>query len=305
MQPAHEHGAIVVTGASGQIGSELCRLLRSAAGTIMPIDINPDEMHGVVACDLRRKQPVKELFRRHSIHTVIHLAGALPSSFQADPLAGTDLNVNGTLTLLRQAIATGVRRFVFASSMSAYGTRETPRPLTEDDPAVPDDPYGVSKRVIELVGEALADKRSIEFAALRICRVVGPGIRRSSSFWRSQICGTPQPKSILLPFCPQAKLSLVHVNDVAHMLMILAEAGDMSRAVYNTPAEVWTAQQLKDVIEEMRGIPVALMQAGPDGGPICDGRRFAREFGFQIRLLRQYFAAGAGLTSSARLLPNL
>jgi nucleoside-diphosphate-sugar epimerase len=198
-----------------------------------------------------------------------------------------------SITLLQQAIATRVRRFIFASSMSAYGTRATLRPLTEDDPAVPDDPYGVSKRAIELIGEALAKRRSIEFVALRICRVVGPGIKKSSSIWRSQICeASPQPKSILLPFSPQAKLSLVHVNDVARMLVILADTGEMSRLIYNTPAEIWTAQQLKEIIEEIRSIPVELMQGGPDGGPICDGGRFTHEFGFQIRALPEYFAAG-------------
>jgi nucleoside-diphosphate-sugar epimerase len=289
MSPAHQHGSILVTGASGQIGSALCRLLRGAKRTILPIDLTPEETHGVVACDLRRKQSVTELFQCHRIHAVIHVAGALPSAFQADPLAGADLNVNGSITLLEQAIATGVRRFVFASSMSAYGTRETPRALTEDDPAVPDDPYGVSKRTIELVGEALAEKRRIEFVALRICRVVGPGITKSSSLWRSQICEpSPQAKSILLPYSPQAKLSLVHGNEVARMLMMLADRGEMSSSIYNTPAEIWTARQLQELIEEARSIPVELMQGGPDGGPICDGSRFVREFGFQTRALREY-----------------
>jgi nucleoside-diphosphate-sugar epimerase len=93
--------------------------------------------------------------------------------------------------------------------MSAYGTRATLRPLTEDDPAVPDDPYGVTKRAIELVGEALAKKGSVQFAALRICRVIGPGIKKSSSLWRSQVFEASTHKDpILLPFSPDANLSL-------------------------------------------------------------------------------------------------
>jgi hypothetical protein len=75
------------------------------------------------------------------------------------------------------------------------------------------------------------------------------------------------------------------------MLTILSDAGEISRFIYNTPAEICPARQLKAIIEELRGIPVQLVQGGPDGGPMCDGSRFACEFGFQIRALRDYVAA--------------
>src|SRR6267378_64941 len=91
--------------------------------------------------------------------------------------------------------------------------------LSEADPAVPDEPYGASKRVVELVGETLASGQAIEFASLRIARVIGPGIKKTSSPWRSQIFESPRrDASVQIPFAPEALLSLVHVEDVARML---------------------------------------------------------------------------------------
>jgi len=190
---------------------------------------------------------------------------------------------------MRQAVNARVKRFVLASSLSVYGSFPTPRPLTEDDPARPDEPYGASKRVVELVGEALASKREIEFVSLRIARVIGLGVKKTSSPWRSQIF---EPASgdysmIGIPFAPRAVLSLVHVEDVARMLIILAEKSAVQSTVYNTPVELWEARGLKEVIEEVRSRRVELGPAGASSGPTCDGSRFTREFGIQIRGLRE------------------
>jgi hypothetical protein len=80
------------------------------------------------------------------------------------------------------------------------------------------------------------------------------------------------------------------VEDVARMLITLADAAATNTIFYNTPVEIWTAEQLKRVIEEVRGIPVKLEPGGSHGGPLCDGSRFAREFRFQLRGLRDHLS---------------
>jgi nucleoside-diphosphate-sugar epimerase len=225
---------------------------------------------------------------------VIHLAGILPGAFQTDPLAGADVNLSGSCELMRQSAATHVKRIVFASSMSVYGSSATSRALTEEDPAAPDESYGASKRAVELIGHTLARKGTFEFVALRIARVVGPGIKRTASPWRSQIFeARPQQGSVYVPFAPEAVLSLVHVEDVARMLLTLAETAELSSVVYNTPVEVWIVIQLKEAVEELRGIRIALGGEVVHGGPICDGNRFAREFQFQLTPLREHLSGCA------------
>jgi nucleoside-diphosphate-sugar epimerase len=140
--------------------------------------------------------------------------------------------------------------------------------VTEDDAAAPDEVYGASKRAVELIGETLSKKQTFEFVALRIARVVGPGIKKTASPWRSQIFEVaPQPPKICIPFSPEAMLSLVHVKDVARMLFILANTTTLNSFVYNTPAEIWEVQPLKKLVEKLHGKCVELGYKGAGGGP--------------------------------------
>lgn len=282
-----DEGIILVTGACGHIGRELCSVLRGAGRELLGVDSDQDNTRETLACDLRSQSDLSRIFRSYPIRAVAHLAAILPSAFQANALTGADVNLRGSCELLRQAAAAHIKRFIFASSMSVYGSLPTDRPVTEEDRAAPDEPYGASKLAVELIGQTLGRKKTFEFVTLRIARVVGPGIKRTSSPWRSQIFEARRQDSVALPFAPEAVLSLVHVQDVARMLLTLAETAGMRSCVYNTPVEVWEARRLKEIIEELRGIRVELGPEGSHGGPICNGSRFAREFGFQLRGLRE------------------
>lgn len=286
MDSDSDSGLILVTGASGHIGSELCRTLRASRRRFLPIDVIANLTEGILGCDLTNGDSVGQLFLANPIRAVIHLAGILPSAFVRDPLLGAKVNLSGTVDLLHAAVSAGVKRFVFASSMSVYGSLGANRLLTESDAPSPDDPYGASKRAVELIGEALAKQGAIEFVSLRIARVIGPGIKRTSSPWRSQMFErTSETDLVRIPFAPEVKLSLVHVDDVARMLETLATAPVLRQLAYNTPAEIWEAASLKRTVEELAGIRVQL--GGDRGSPLCDGSQFAREFAFQLRGLRE------------------
>lgn len=286
MASGNDSELILVTGAKGHIGTELCRTLHASGRGFLGIDVKPDPARDIVACDLRAKDAVSKLFEIHPIRIVVHTAGILPGAFTKDPLQGAAVNVGGSVQLLQDAMRSKVKRFVFASSMSVYGSVASIRPLTEDDPAAPDDPYGGSKRAVELIGNALAQQSPLQFVSLRIARVIGPGIKRTSSTWRSQIFEPASAKDVIaLPFAPDAKVSLVHVQDVAKMLTVLASAPYVHEHAYNTPAEIWEAKDLKHAVEELVGIRVELGVG--DGGPICHGERFAREFRFRFPGLRE------------------
>jgi nucleoside-diphosphate-sugar epimerase len=289
VHPVKEQGTILVTGACGHIGRAVCHLLGEAHFPVLPVDLDPGRTRHVRVCDLRRKDELAQLFRVYPIRAVIHLAGILPSAVQLDPLGASDINIGSSVELIRQSAAARVKRFIFASSLSVYGSSPRRQPLTETDPAAPDEPYGASKRAVELIGETFAKSGALEFVALRIARVVGPGIKKSSSPWRAQICERVSDHSpIHIPFSPDAMLSLVHVLDVARMLLTLVEAPRVSASVYNTPAEIWEARRLKEFIEQRRNVRIQLGPELAHGGPMSDGSRFAKEFAFQFRGLREY-----------------
>jgi|SRR5882762_4064468 len=281
---------VLVTGACGHVGRQVCRLLRESGVKVIPVDVSGESSDEFVPCDLRHPAQVSKVFRSHAVSSVVHLAGILPTAFLADPLQGGEVNLAGTIHLLREAASHGSKRFVFASSMSVYGSSPASRPLSENDPAEPDQPYGASKRAIELIGAALAKQRKIEFVSLRIARVVGPGIKNTSSPWRSQIFESSSMQNpIRIPFGPEAFLSLVHVEDVARMFVMLVTIERLGSGIYNTPAETWRVGQLREAIEKNLGVSVELIENVSESGPLCDGTRFAQEFGFQLRGLASHF----------------
>lgn len=296
MASTSNEGFVLVTGADGHIGREVCSLLRTSETKFLPVDVDDrGTTKDIFTCDLRRKNDVVRLFQSHPVRAVIHLAAILPSAFRSNPFVGVDVNLTGCFELMRQAVSAQVKRFVFASSRSVYGSACTPRPLTEVDPAVPDEPYGASKRAVELVGETLAIGQAIEFVSLRIAVVIGLGVKKTSSPWRSQIFEpASEHRSIKIPFASKAVLPLVHVEDVARMLVILAEAPQVLRPFYNTPVENLEARQLKEVVEEVKGVRIELGRDGAHGGPLCDGSRFAEEFGFHLRGLRERLSGSQG-----------
>jgi nucleoside-diphosphate-sugar epimerase len=72
---------------------------------------------------------------------------SVPESIK-DLVLANDVNVNGTLNLLRASVDFNVRRFVYASSCTVYGNAES-LPIKEDSPLRPLSPYGVSKLAAE------------------------------------------------------------------------------------------------------------------------------------------------------------
>lgn len=293
-------GAVLVTGACGHVGREVCRALRADA-EVVALDLRAEASLSVLACDLRFPEQLAGIFRQYSIGVVIHLAAVLPTAFLADPVQGAEVNLIGSSYLLREAVRHGVQRLVFASSMSVYGSEARDRPLNEGDAAAPDHPYGACKRAIETVGETLARNGALQFVSLRIARVVGPGANSTSSPWRSQIF-EPSSTLISLPFAPEALLSLVHAEDVARMLITLAQADEVRETVYNSPAEIWQAKQLQETVQDLTGARVELAPTAAQPGPTSDGSRFTRDFQFQtVGLAARLAAVGRGAGAARNL----
>jgi UDP-glucose 4-epimerase len=114
-----------------------------------------------------------------------------------DPLADfRRVNVQGTLNLARQAAATGVRRFVFISSIKVNGeTTDLGYPFTADDvPAPLDDPYGVSKMEAEQGLRQIAAETGMEVVIIRPPLVYGPGVKANfAALMRAVQRGWPLP----------------------------------------------------------------------------------------------------------------
>jgi UDP-glucose 4-epimerase len=298
-----ERELLLVTGANGQIGQAVCLLLRAQGLPLLATDIaSADSMvreagfRDFLRCDLTSQENVQHLFEFNPIRAVVHLAAVLPTAALANPLAATAVNVCGSLHLLEQSVRTGVRRFVFASSMSVFGSAGGSELVSEDDVPVPDDPYGAAKRTVEIVGERLSKLAGLEFVSLRIARVIGGKTRNTASPWRSQIVedvrNAPDARPVAIPFSPDARLSLVHTDEVARMLVLLATTPHLPHTLYHCPAELWTAVALKDAVEKATSRRIELATGNAqDPGVTTDGSRFVDDFHFQLRGVAPFLKA--------------
>ncbi len=256
-------------------------------------------MDNEIGCDVSNGDQVQGLFETSRIHGIVHLAAILPTAAQREPLLATQVNVYGSLHLLEMARRFGVRRFVFGSSLSVYGTYPVGQVVSELDRASPEDVYGTAKLYVERLGEAYRQAHGIEFVSLRIGRVVGAGAASVTSAWRSQIfelLGAPDGGEIRLPYSGSETLLVAHADDVARMLAELLLAMQPAHGVYNAVCEPVVVDDLKREVERLNPrVLVALGGQKALGNPrALDCSRFAGEFRFRSGSLFEQMAKVAG-----------
>ena len=173
---------ILVTGGCGYIGSHLCVALAQAGEPYLVVDnfsnSRPSVLERVaritgqapafVEGDVRDVALLQQLFARHTISAVVHLAAfkAVGESVR-EPLMYYGNNVAGTVALLQAMRDAGVRSMVFSSSATVYGDPAI-LPIREDFPLSATNPYGWSKLMMEQV---LADVAAAEPGLWRIARL--------------------------------------------------------------------------------------------------------------------------------------
>ena len=116
---------ILVTGAGGFVGRRVCGLLSQHGAEVLAADRNfADAMPcQTITADLTETPILAGLFQGHSFEAVVHLASLLKTASQQRPQEAMRTNVGVSLSLLELAARYGVSRFVYGSSISAYGTK--------------------------------------------------------------------------------------------------------------------------------------------------------------------------------------
>ncbi len=173
---------VLVTGGAGFIGHHLVRALAARGDDVAVFDDfstgRHDRLDGagasrIVEGDLRSGPELGAALSDRD--TVFHHAAiASVARSMVDPLATNAVNVDGTVRLMVEAAAAGVRRVVFASSSAVYG--DGPElPKRESLRADPRSPYATSKLAGEHYVHNLGAAHGIDTVALRYFNVYGPG----------------------------------------------------------------------------------------------------------------------------------
>lgn len=221
-------GTILVTGANGFVGKALCDSLRQRGHGIRKAVRNPESAKAsaglanetVVVGNIDPQTDWSAALS--SIDVVVHLAARVHVMHEGseDPLAEfRRVNVRGTEHLARSAVASGVKRLVYVSSIKVNGeaTRGGQK-YAEADAVAPQDPYGISKWEAEQVLHRVARETGLKIVIVRPPLVYGPGVKGNFA----QMLGV-LGKGVPLPLASVTNLrSLVYVGNLVDALIACA-----------------------------------------------------------------------------------
>ena len=145
---------ILITGASGQIGTELSKALVNVYGAenVIATDIKDPDYDGVdfVMMDILNAQRVSEILDDYRITQVYHLAAILSASGEWNPQKTWNVNMGGLLTILQMAVDKKLDRVFYPSSIAVFGGPTPKVDTPQDSPMIPTTVYGMSKLTGEL-----------------------------------------------------------------------------------------------------------------------------------------------------------
>lgn len=169
---------ILVTGAAGQIGSELTRALRARYGpeNVVASDIRTDAGAGLPGpgpterLDVLDASAIVAVIKKHAIDTIYHMAALLSAVGEQKPQLAWDVNLNGTFRILEAARENNLVRVFCPSSIAVFGP-ETPRVYTPNETILkPRTMYGLTKVAGELLGNYYVQRFGLD---VRGCRYPG------------------------------------------------------------------------------------------------------------------------------------
>ncbi len=191
-------GPVLVTGASGFIGQHVCQSFLDRGEEVVALTRGD----GPAAQGIRVAR-VSDLLDRNAlrsalngIQTVVHLAGRAHAKREGKDDPDSEcrrVNVEGTRALLDEAVAAGVQRFVFISSVKAVAN-ESDVALDENTPPMPVDAYGASKLEAERLVRVVSVRENLHAPILRLPVVYGPGMKSNMlRLFQAVARGVPLP----------------------------------------------------------------------------------------------------------------
>src|SRR5262249_43784092 len=285
---------VLVTGANGEIGRSLLqRLHTDGRYSVVTVDLTPlpERYRGfcleTYAGNIMDRYLLDQIAAHHEIEVVFHLAALLSTRGERDPELAHQVNVEGTLHLLRVAQNQSQRlgravRFIFPSSIAVYGIpslaeKSKAGRVREEEWNVPITMYGCNKLYCEHLGRyftryfrqlgALAsaarlDFRSLRFPGLISAETVPTG--GTSDFGPEMLHAAAQKQPYKCFVGPEARIPFMAMPDAVNALVQLldADANKLTQAVYNVGGFSPSAAEIAARVK--KAFPGAEIEFEPD-----------------------------------------
>jgi len=227
---------VLVTGSSGFVGNVFVEKALEKS-----VDINlavrtfiekyKDNTNQFLIDGLSNKQDWRSALA--DCNVVVHIAARahIMNDDAQDPLEEfRKINVEGTLNLANQAAETGVKRFIFISSIKVNGEQTSSgKPYLATDGNIPTDPYGLSKYEAEIGLKQIAKNTGMEIVIIRPPLVYGPGVKANfAAMLKLASTGLPLPFGSL----NKNRRSLVSVDNLVDLIVVCIEQPHAANEIF-------------------------------------------------------------------------
>lgn len=220
--------------------------------------------------DIRDGKLVNELVK--SADAVVHLAAISSVPFSVEnPVLTNDVNVNGTLNLLKACRESNVKKFVFISSCSVYGEPQY-LPVNEEHPTQPLSPYAASKVAAEAYCKAFREAYGLDTVVLRLFNVYGTR-QREEDMYSGVITkfanNLTRGKPLMIYGDGNQTRDFIDVEDVVEAVWLTLESENAAGETFNVGSGKATSiNELAKLLAEIFGVEAEVIHGKPRAGDL-------------------------------------
>ena len=236
---------VLVTGAAGLIGATIVRNLLARGDTVVAFDrtlrtgrlddLLETKSVSAVKADITDAPALEDAVAKNGVTHIIHTAAALPPASEDNPRLGFDVNITGTNNIFDVAVAHGVQRVVYPSSISTYRDQSDYGDVVLDEESQQDpfSIYGVTKLANEFAARSYTRNAGLDCRGLRICTVFGHGrLTGRSAAASAMISQAAVGEAYTCPIIAAQTSAYIYVEDVADLMVRTAFAEGLQSDIY-------------------------------------------------------------------------
>ncbi|MGI6037526.1 MAG: NAD-dependent epimerase/dehydratase family protein [Limnochordia bacterium] len=287
---------ILLTGATGFIGSYILKLLQQEGHKVVGFDklvdntsiqqiLTPEELAQttIVQGDIQDLPTLLSVCKEHHIDTIVHTA-SLMGVASRNTQAAVNVNIKGTINIFDTARILGMRRVVWASSQTVFGPQDKhPQEwIPNDGPHFPMTMYAACKSFLEYVGRYYYESYGLDTIALRYCAVYGLGrLRGSDTYLNNLIVYPALGKKGIVDYGDDAP-NLLYVKDAARATLLACTVPSTESRAFTITGEIKPLTEVRDYVLQL--IPDAEIELKPGYYPSgwkFDTRVVEEELGYK------------------------